>query len=151
MNRIECQGRYFFSAGIAKRHICESLSPCVVPALLIPKKDGSWHFVWINKLIFLYYTLPLHHVVSWCKTMFITLTSRKEKFFFINMVNVMDIIQPMTNIKTTNLHQKHLRYLGSLRIKLKNYHKSISNHYIRQPCTFRTNSIPKFSGSGDPQ
>jgi hypothetical protein len=35
---IQCQVQELLDKG----YVCESLSPCVVPVMLVPKKDDSW-------------------------------------------------------------------------------------------------------------
>ncbi|GJV23131.1 putative reverse transcriptase domain-containing protein [Tanacetum coccineum] len=57
---------------VSKGHVCESISPCAVPALLTPKKDGTWHMCVdsqaINKI---YYEIRLRPGDEW-KTAFKT-------------------------------------------------------------------------------
>nr|GEU80446.1 putative reverse transcriptase domain-containing protein [Tanacetum cinerariifolium] len=60
---------------VSKGHVHESMSPCVVPALLTPKKDGTWRMCVdsraINKITSGYYQIRLRLGDEW-KTAFKT-------------------------------------------------------------------------------
>nr|GEX65727.1 hypothetical protein [Tanacetum cinerariifolium] len=60
---------------VSKGHVHESMGPCTVPALLTPKKDGSWRMCVnsqaINKITMRYYQIRLRPGDEW-KTAFKT-------------------------------------------------------------------------------
>nr|GFA89846.1 hypothetical protein [Tanacetum cinerariifolium] len=60
---------------VSKGHVRESMGPCTVPALLTPKKDGSWRMCVdsqaINKITMRYYQIRLRPGDEW-KTAFKT-------------------------------------------------------------------------------
>ncbi|GJV41637.1 putative nucleotidyltransferase, ribonuclease H [Tanacetum coccineum] len=70
---------------VSKGHVRESMSPCAVPALLTPKKDGSWRMCVdsraINKITVRYYQIRLRPNDEW-KTTFKTREGLYEWLLF---------------------------------------------------------------------